>query len=210
MCKVPEEICEKILMMERADTEITRRLRESGELQKYGYHPRLKVLHSQNGAALQKIIERYGFPTRSGCGERVYLAAWLIVQHDIGAPDFMRMCRDLFEGYSREEVALRERAYLQDRIAFYERRPQRFGTQFDYNLHGEMEVWWLEDKSKVAVWREQAGLPPLEEALRAFDSYPRVSEETAKAMRREQEDWLMQTGWCTRRDIEKYYLLCGK
>lgn len=69
----------------------------------------------------------------------------------------MRDCLRLFARYTYEEIPLKERAYLEDRIAFYERRPQRFGTQFDYTRKGVMAVWWLESREEAEALRRTAG-----------------------------------------------------
>lgn len=203
MEKYPELFCERILAMEKEDLCLLERLQQSGELQKYGYHPALKKLHAQNGAALKEMISRCGFPTLKNAGAEVFSAAWRIVQHNIGDPAFMKSCFSLFGRYSYEEIPLKERAYLEDRIAFYERRPQRFGTQFDYDLNGNMTVWRLADRAETARLRALAGLPPLEEAEEAFRKTPSVPAERAREMREEQERWLEETGWCTKKDIEK-------
>lgn len=156
--------------------------RKAGELARYGYHPRMESLHKENSAKLSAILKTYGFPTLKNSGAGVTAAAWRIVQHSIGAPAFMRDCLRLFARYTYEEIPLKERAYLEDRIAFYERRPQRFGTQFDYTRKGVMAVWWLESREEAEALRRTAGLPSLKEAEEAFRNYPRVSLEEAAQM----------------------------
>lgn len=210
MQKLPDEVCESILSMEKADLALCAALQESGELARYGYHPRMESLHKENSAKLSAILKTYGFPTLKNSDAGVTAAAWRIVQHSIGAPAFMRGCLRLFARYTYEEIPLKERAYLEDRIAFYERRPQRFGTQFDYTRKGVMAVWWLESREEAEALRRTAGLPSLKEAEEAFRNYPRVSLEEAAQMRKRQEEWLVKTGWCTPRDIERYDLLNGE
>lgn len=208
--KIPRGVCEELLEMERRDLEETERLAKSGELEKYGYHPALQKLHERNCGRLGEIWERYGMPTLQNGGEEAVLAAWRIAQHAIGSPAFMRRFAAECDKYSPEEIPLRGRAYLADRIAFYERRPQAFGTQFDYELNGRMRVWWLLDEERTEERRARAGLPPLTEAKKRFEEYPRISEEEAARKRAEQEAWLVETGWCTGEDIARYYRVRGK
>ena len=40
-------------------------------------------------------------------------------------------------------------AWLEDRIAFSERRPQRYGTQFDWDRDGRMSPWLIDDVEGV-------------------------------------------------------------
>ena len=120
--KIPRGVCEELLEMERRDLEETERLAKSGELEKYGYHPALQKLHERNCGRLGEIWERYGMPTLQNGGEEAVLAAWRIAQHAIGSPAFMRRFAAECDKYSSEEIPLRGRAYLADRIAFYERR----------------------------------------------------------------------------------------
>lgn len=206
---LPEQVCKEILAMEKRDLEETERLAKEGELEKCGYHPLLRKLHGENRERLCEIMESYGLPTTENAGEAVARAAWRIVQHSIGAPDFMRRCLRLYVE-RKEEIPPAFCAYLGDRIAFYERRPQIYGTQFDYDLNGKMSVWWLKDGGAVDALRAAAGLNPLREARERFGKYPEISKEEALAKRREQEAWLMETGWCTAEDIEKYYAARGR
>ncbi len=196
MNRLPPAVCEQILAMEQQDLALTQQLEAAGELPQYGYHPALEALHLANSRRLEDIMEQYAFPTLQNSSAPVHTAAWRIVQHAISAPAFMRRCCDLFSRYSPQEIPLSSRAYLEDRIAFYERRPQVYGTQFDYGLDGRLDVWWLADAPGVDARRRAAALPPLEEVRARFREAPAVSREEAQRMRREQEQWLVAVGWC--------------
>lgn len=201
---IPSTVCNDIIAMKQADIELTNAIHKSGELEKYGYHPHLEKLHLKNGQQLKDIIDIYGFPTCNNSNEEIMNSAWFIVQHCISNPSFMRMCNELFLSYSYEEIPLKERAYLSDRIAFYERKPQLFGTQFDYNLKGYMSVWWLKNRAETNSLRRKAKLPLLSKVEKMYASYPTISVEKAKQMRDEQEKWLVNVGWCTLQDIKVY------
>jgi hypothetical protein len=60
-----------------------------------GYHPRMEELHKRNAKRLREIIAEHGWPGHSLVGEEATDAAWTIVQHDIGEPEFMRSMLEL-------------------------------------------------------------------------------------------------------------------
>jgi hypothetical protein len=62
-----------------------------------------------------------------------------IPQHAIGDPQLQsRWLPLLQEAVTKGEAEPAHVAYLEDRICFYERRPQRYGTQFDWDEEGQM------------------------------------------------------------------------
>ena len=94
------------------------------------------------------------------------LAAWLIAQHAIGEPAFMRECRDLLAAAAAAGAAPAwQLAYLDDRIRVFEDKPQRYGTQLREGADGRPEPCPLEDAAHVEAWRADVGLPPLADAL---------------------------------------------
>ena len=60
-----------------------------------GYHTRMETVHLANAARLREIIAAHGWPGTPLVGAYGAQAAWLIAQHAIGEPAFMRECRDL-------------------------------------------------------------------------------------------------------------------
>src|SRR5690349_11640094 len=55
-----------------------------------GYNPRMEQVHRANAARLREIVARHGWPGRALVGDEAAGAAFMIVQHSIGEPDFMR------------------------------------------------------------------------------------------------------------------------
>lgn len=210
MKKIPRTVLDKIKDMAAKDRALLNELSLNGELEKFGYHPRLLSMHEQNADELEKILKEYGFPGLSCKDPAATEGAWLIVQHAISRPLFMKNCLKLMRSYTKEELPVKYAAYLEDRIAFYERKPQKYGTQFDYDLTGKMDVWWLYDPDKTEERRRLAGLPPLEPVRESFSDYPALSAKDALTARKEQERWLVETGWCTEKDIEEYYRVYGR
>src|SRR3954468_270010 len=99
-----------------------------------GYHPRMAEVHRRNAAGLIEVIEEHGWPGRSLVGEDGTEAACLVLHHAIGDPPLQRLGLQLLrQAAAVGEVAAAHAALLEDRICFFEGRPQRYGTQFDWD-----------------------------------------------------------------------------
>ena len=90
----------------------------------------MERLHKRNAARLDQIINAIGYPTKSKVGEEASEAAWLVIQHAISEPVFMKKCFALLSE-SAGDVNPQNIAYMYDRICYFEGRPQKYGTQFD-------------------------------------------------------------------------------
>ncbi|NGP45747.1 hypothetical protein G4V62_12570 [Bacillaceae bacterium SIJ1] len=190
------EFRQQLLQMQKQDLEVRERLLNAGELNR-GYHPEMKSVHDDHQARLASLIEIHGFPTISLVGEDGHRAAWLIIQHSISHPSFLKEMLAQMKAFGRHQVNRTYVPYLDDRIHFYERAPQKYGTQFDYALDGVMRCWLLADAENVDLYRREVGLSPVEavKAQMAKESKS-VTVAEARAMRQEMEDWLIETGWC--------------
>lgn len=74
------------------------------------------------------------------------------------------------------EVSKRDIAYLEDRIAISDGRPQIYGTQFYKNSDGQLVPQPIEDIVKVDERRKEMGLETLDEYKnRMQDLYGRNS-----------------------------------
>ena len=160
-----------------------------------GYHPRMEAVHLANAAELGAIIDAQGWPDEARVGCDAAEAAWLVAQHAISNPAFMRRCRALIDEASRAgRVPRWQFAYIDDRIRVFEGRPQRFGTQFDITPQGPV-LETLEDPRLVDAWRHEVGLGPVSEVLeRAGDSALPTSEVHA-ARQAAGHAWRRQVGW---------------
>jgi hypothetical protein len=131
-----------------------------------GYAPEMERVHLQNATRLEAILVRFGWPGLSAVGEDGAEAAWLIAQHAISRPAFQRCCLGLLRAAVKSgEASPSHQAYLTDRIRFNERKPQVFGTVFDWDENGEMSPWEIEDPDHVEERRAAVGLPPLDETI---------------------------------------------
>ena len=194
-------ISAELLEMARADLALRDDLARDGSLFQ-GYHPSMAALHQRHGARLAALIDAHGWPGRSRVGEASARAAWLILQHAIANPPLMRRGLTLLRGEASEgEVSQLEVAMLEDRICTFEGRPQRYGTQFDWDEHGRWSPLPLEDPAGVDARRRAIGLGPLAQDLwrrrwaMARVRWPERPPAGWAARQREKETWLRQVGW---------------
>jgi hypothetical protein len=121
-------------------------------------------VHTRNAAELAAIIDQVGWPGVSLVGAEGAEAAWVILQHAIGSPALLRQCVPLLaEAIARGELAPHHLAYLEDRTCFFERRPQRYSTQFDWDEYGQLSPWSLDEPDEVDRLRAEMGFRPLAE-----------------------------------------------
>ena len=194
-----EEFAEKIIRLKNADEALRNKLIESGKLSD-GYNEEMKELHDRNAKILSEIINTIGYPTIDKVGNEASEATWLIVQHAIGQPDFMKTCVKLLEGAVNENKASAiHLAYLTDRVAVLEGKPQLYGTQFDWDENGELSPNDFDDLKKVNQRRKAIGLNSLEEqtaiirerAISENQSPPKAYNER----KQEIEQWKKRVGW---------------
>lgn len=151
---------EKIIELYKKDLELREKLILKGDLFD-GYHLELKKLHNENAEELKKIIEIIGFPNNKNFDEKTINATWLIIQHAIEKPDFMKFClKKMNDNKDFNSIKI---AYLTDRIAFFEGKPQQFGTQFDWDEFGNLSPHLYDDLKKVNKRRKSIGLDSIQE-----------------------------------------------
>jgi hypothetical protein len=88
----------------------------------------------------------------------------------------------------------------EDRIRFFEGRPQRCGTQFDWDESGQLNpVPAIEEPEKVDARRRAVGLGPLVEAVRRHREAATAAKERPPAdlaaRHREMAAWAPRVGW---------------
>jgi hypothetical protein len=191
------ELKQRLLEMVEEDQRVRAQLAATGELFR-GYAPKMAEVHRRNAQELESVVEKFGWPGKSVVGEEASNAAWLILQHAIGNPKLQRRCLPILrEAVAQGEAEPAHAAYLEDRICFFERRPQRYGTQFDWDENGQMSPWLLEDPDKVDEFRRSVGLPPLadriEQARKGENEEPKPVE--LKKRQEEMEAWAKSVGW---------------
>jgi hypothetical protein len=163
-----------------------------------GYHPQMEALHKQNSARLEEILTKHGWPGQSLVGRHGAAAAWLILQHAISSPSLMRRALPLLQAASQlGEVEAQHVALLEDRICIWENRPQRYGTQYDWDENGEMNPFPIANIEQVDELRRSVGLDSLEEntqRIRESLSNERAPKDLA-ARKLEVDRWAHKVGW---------------
>ena len=162
----PGPLRRDLLDMVRVDRSTRAELAASGSLFDAGYEPRMARVHQRNARRLRRIIESVGWPGSDLVGCDGAEAAWLILQHAISEPDLLRRALPLLTTAAREGKANpAHAAMLEDRIRFFEGRPQRYGTQLDWDAEGNLSPGQVEDPERLAQRRRAVGLPPLAEQV---------------------------------------------
>jgi Family of unknown function (DUF6624) len=190
----------ELLKMIHHDEVVREKLAQTGELF-VGYHPKMAEVHRQNAKRLDEIVTQYGWPDEAVVGKDGAEAAWRIVQHAIDQPDFQRrMFARLLEAAAEGRIERWQPALLEDRIRALEGRPQKYGTQFDWDENGQLSPYpEIEDPSIVNELRASVGLPPLEQAIAGQREAVKGSGEPipqdVKKRRAEMEEWARSVGW---------------
>ena len=180
-------------------------LSRTGELF-VGYHPKMAEVHRQNARRLDEIVARHGWPDECAVGKDGSEAAWLIVQHAIDQPDFQRrMFVYLQNAAEQGRAEAWQPALLEDRIRSLEGRPQKYGTQFDWDESGEMSPYpEIEDPTNVNKLRASVGLPTIEDAIQEMRESMKKSIEPKpldiQKRRKEMEEWARSVGWRRKRE----------
>jgi hypothetical protein len=196
---VNTDLHDQLLAMEAEDRRVRAELLAEGSLGD-GYHPWMEEVHRRNAEALTAIIAEHGWPGRSLVGEDGAHAAWFILQHAIGNPSLQRRGLELLRRAAEQgEAPARQVAYLEDRIRFFEGRPQLYGTQYDWDASGELSPHPVEDPAGVDERRRAVGMEPLAERTRHMRESAARSGERPPADWAEQQrkflEWARRVGW---------------
>ena len=194
-----DNIAKQIISLKAKDDQLRAKLIRKGELSD-GYNSEMEALHNSNAKALQQIMDSIGFPTIDKVGEEASNAAWIIIQHAIGQPEFMKesaaLLKQAVDNNQANPTAL---AYLTDRIAVFEGKPQRYGTQFDWDDNGQLSPNLVDDKEKVNQRREALGLKTLEEQTRIMREQASKENQHPPTdfveRKRAYDAWRKQVGW---------------
>ncbi len=118
------ELSQELLELQGEDRRVRERLAADGSLFD-GYNAEMERVHHRNAARLRELVADHGWPDRALVTDDAAGAAWTILQHSIGEPEFMRHGLELVkESAARGQTPAVEVAMLEDRIATFEGRPQ--------------------------------------------------------------------------------------
>jgi hypothetical protein len=194
-----KSIAEKIIDLKNADLALRNKLVQSGQLSE-GYNEEMKDLHNRNAKVLSDIIDTIGYPTIDKVGKEANEAAWLVIQHSIGQPEFMKKSAELLKSAGDENKAdPKSLAYLTDRIAVLEGKPQLYGTQFDWDKHGNLSPNLFDDLNKVNERRKSIGLNTIEEQTEIMREQVKSENQSPpkdfEKRKQEIEQWKKNVGW---------------
>jgi len=194
-----KSIAEKIIDLKNADLALRNKLVQSGQLSE-GYNEEMKELHNRNAKILSDIIDTIGYPTIDKVGKEANEAAWLVIQHSIGQPEFMKKSAELLKSAGDENKAdPKSLAYLTDRIAVLEGKPQLYGTQFDWDKHGNLSPNLFDDLNKVNERRKSIGLNTIEEQTEIMREQVKSENQSPpkdfEKRKQEIEQWKKNVGW---------------
>ncbi|MBT0812883.1 hypothetical protein KIH41_16470 [Litoribacter ruber] len=193
------DISAKLIGLKKADLKLREKLVKSGKLFQ-GYNEEMRSLHKINGDILMEIISEIGYPTIEKVGEEANEATWLVIQHAIDQPQLILLCEKLLktavEEGQAEPIHL---AFLTDRIAVLQNKPQLFGTQFDWGPNGELHPNHYDDLILVNERRKAIGLNTLEEQTdiirKRAAQENQIPPDNIEARKNEMEKWKREVGW---------------
>jgi len=189
----------RILAMAEKDRQIRDQLLRAGQLND-GYHPLMEAVHQENALELDKITDQIGYPSAAQVGKEASQAAWVIIQHAIGQPAFMKKCLgQLKRSVDQGEGNAVHMAYLQDRVLVLEGKKQLYGTQFDWDENGQMSPQPYDNLYEVNRRRQSSGLNKLDEQCNVMRK--RIKKENQlppldwQQRQRSYEAWRVKVGW---------------
>jgi Family of unknown function (DUF6624) len=193
---INESLRRELVSMREEDLRVRGELDAAGELGG-PYVPRMEAVHVRNAARLRELIAEHGWPAEDIAGEDGAKAAWFIVQHAVGEPDFQRHVLSLLQqGAAAGRIPPWHAAYLEDRIALHEGRPQRFGSQWvDSPEDGRIRPWQLADPAHVDELRASVGLPALQPIPEPGPPLPADKRNELEQSLAWWEQWFASKGW---------------
>jgi hypothetical protein len=193
---IDEILRSELLAMQAEDFGVRAELAAADELGG-PYVPRMEAVHIKNAARLRELIARHGWPSEDTAGKDGAEAAWLIAQHAVGEPEFQRRAlKSVLESANQGRTPAWHAAYLEDRIAMSDGRPQRFGTQWlDDPRDGQIRPWKLADPERVNELRAGVGLSDLRPVPEYGPDLPADQREAIRENYRWWQEWKMSKGW---------------
>lgn len=163
-----DDVAASLATMVGADQAIRNRIdfldQQSPAQQKLFGH--MALVDRTNTKRLKAIVARCGWPVKEKFGEKAAGDAWLLAQHADHDLAFQKRALVMIEEAvkARGERVDRNFAYLYDRVAVAEKRPQRYGTQL-YSPSGafcSLEFSPMEERAQVDARRAELNLPSLD------------------------------------------------
>ncbi len=129
----------------------------------------IKKIDREHTKTLKEILNYYYWITIPEFGKEADGHAWLLVQHADHDPEFQKEALHRLEKlYPSQETSPTNFAYLHDRVAKNEKRPQRYGTQGTVK-DGKWVPYEIEDPNSLDYRRSVVGLPSFQEYLKLIN-----------------------------------------
>lgn len=128
---------------------------------------RMQYVDSVNLRQVTDILDSRGWVGRDVVGDACE-AIWVIIQH--AGLEAQGKYLPLFrEAVSRGELHASAVAMMEDRVAVFEGRPQKYGSQLQRGEDGTYTPFELLDAEKVDEWRAEVGMASLAEYLKEMN-----------------------------------------
>ena len=125
---------------------------------------RMQYVDSVNLRQVTDILDGRGWVGRDVIGDACEVF-WVIIQH--AGLEAQGKYLPLFrEAVARGELQAGAVAMMEDRVAVFEGRPQKYGSQLQRGEDGTYTPFELLDAEKVDEWRAEVGMEPLAEYLK--------------------------------------------
>ncbi len=129
---------------------------------------RMQYVDSLNHIEICSILDSRGWVGKDIVGDACQVF-WLVIQHT--SMESQRKYLPLFrEAVVRGEMRASAVAMMEDRVAVFEGKPQKYGSQLQLGEDGKYTPFELLDAARVDEWRAEVGLAPLSEYLKDMNS----------------------------------------
>lgn len=146
----------KIFKMASIDQDLRNRLIKDSQNKKL-----IKKLYTIDGQNLKEakiILAEYGFPSFSLVCKRASHAFWIIIQHYDIDLNFQKKCLLLMMRLkNKNQVNLKDIAYLTDRVRTAEGKKQKFGIQY-FIRNNRLILKSVLNMKNIEKWRKEYGL----------------------------------------------------
>ena len=167
-----ESMKEKIATMytedQRCQTFDTERILKEGKKYTDSMNKEKNRIMEENTLIIKHYFNENGYPGIKENGEAISMKFWALVQHADHDVDFQKkVLKRMKREVKNDNVAIRNFAYLQDRVLKNSGKKQLYGTQVDWST-GKPLPYQLKYPEKIDTLRKQVGLEPLKEYLKSF------------------------------------------
>lgn len=129
---------------------------------------KISEIDAENQIWLKSTLARIGWFRISIYGRSASNASWLLVQHADQDPAWQKEVLEVLKPLAAQgEVSWKDVAYLEDRLAAAESKPQVYGTQGQCQ-NGAWSPFEISDPSQVDQRRIAIGLMPIDEYAKQF------------------------------------------